>query len=137
MTPGGMFDMAAFAQRVHAQIRQYEASHPGRRFKIDDTVSRILEHDPTYRPRRRRPAQRARPSLMSPGIAKVVEIAAALDTTVGALLGEGGFLLTREDLGTLQWLVQHLIRVFDLENPTLTDPSHEGSAHPRSRRYTR
>jgi hypothetical protein len=112
-----MFDMAAFAQRVHAQIRQYEAAHPGRRFKVDDTVSRILEHDPTYHPRRPRTAPRTRAPIMSPGIAKVVEIAAALDTTVGALLGERGFLLTREDVRTLRWIVWHLIRVFDLRLP--------------------
>jgi hypothetical protein len=55
---------------------------------IDDTLSRILEQVPEYQPARRRSEKRRARPLLNPGIFTVQRIAAALETTVGDLLGE-------------------------------------------------
>lgn len=114
------FDIRDFAKRVNEQRLIFNARHPGRRVPIDDTLSRILEHDERYTPTRRIKRTAAqRPPLENPGIAKVVQIAASMETTVGALLGEDGFEITADDRRTLRWIVQRLTRIFKLDDPSL------------------
>src|SRR5207302_136121 len=49
---------------------------------------RILEHDPTYTPLRRRALNKVRAPLTDPRISTLRLIASDLETTVGDLLGE-------------------------------------------------
>ena len=55
--------MRALAERVHRRWMEYRRRYPGRSVPINDTLSRILEHDPAYFPSRGRSAQKQRPPL--------------------------------------------------------------------------
>jgi hypothetical protein len=113
--------MQALARRVHLRILQYRRRHPRGPGVIDDTMSRILEHEPEYVPyRARRGAGRA--PLANPGIFTVQRIAETLETTVGDLLNEKGYqaprdLLTDQQRRTLRDAVRILVDLFDLRAP--------------------
>lgn len=91
-------DIRKLARRIHQRWLEYRRRNPGRSVPIDDTLSRILEHDPEYRPPRRRTASGDRPPLRNPGIFTIDAIAKSLQTTVGDLLGERGYIAARDAL---------------------------------------
>jgi hypothetical protein len=113
------FDIRTFAKRVNEMRIAFNAQYSNRRVPIDDTLSRILEHDDTYTPPRSRRSTGTRPPLQNPSIGKVVDIAASMETTVGALLGEPGFELTDADRRELRRIVQRLTHIFRLNDPHL------------------
>src|SRR5205807_9966430 len=80
--------MQQLARRIHERRDQWERRHQGRRIPITDCLSRILEHDPTYTPLRRRALNKVRAPLTDPRISTLRLIASDLETTVGDLLGE-------------------------------------------------
>jgi hypothetical protein len=118
--PPRVFDVRAFARRVNERRVQANRRHPGQPAPISDVLSRILEHHDEYIPYRVRRSRKRAP-IQNPRIDSVIRIAASLDTTVGDLLGERGFLFSRSERRTLRWIVRHLIRAFDLDDPTLDD----------------
>lgn len=120
-------DIRALAIRVHRRWLEYRRRYPGMSVPISDTLSRILEHDPDYRPLRPRSPSRQRPPLQNPGVFTLKEVADALETTVGDLLGEPGYvsirdLVSRADRRKLRDAVALLRDLFDLDDETLADP---------------
>jgi len=120
----GTRDIRALARRVHRRWTEYKRRHPGMSIPINDTLSRILEHDPEYMPVRRRAGMRLRQPLRNPGVFTLKEIANALETTVGDLLGEPGYkaitdAVTRSERRTLRDAVELLRRLFDLDDEAL------------------
>ncbi|HEX2123572.1 MAG TPA: hypothetical protein VHL59_18225 [Thermoanaerobaculia bacterium] len=118
-------DMRELARRIHHRWLEYRRRHPGMSVPINDTLSRILEHDPAYRPQRRRAARKERQPLRNPGVFTLKEIANALETTVGDLLGEPGYVsmrdvVSRRERRTLRDAVLLLRDLFDLEDESLT-----------------
>lgn len=117
-------DIRALARQVHRRWKEYRRRHPGMSLPIDDTLSRILEHDPAYRPMRPRAAERRRPPLRNPGVFTLKAIANALETTVGDLLGEPGYATPRDALSIsdrrkLRDTVDLLRRLFDLDDDAI------------------
>jgi hypothetical protein len=115
--------MGALAARVNVRMQEYRRNHPSQSVPIDDTLSRILEHDPAYNPPRPRTRRIARPPLLNPGIFTVQAVAEALETTVGDLLAEPQHvsprdLLTPEQRRTLRDVTSILRDLFDLDDPT-------------------
>lgn len=95
---------------------------------ISDTLSRILEHEPDYRPLRQRSPLRRRPALQNPGVFTLKEVADALETTVGDLLGEPAHVsirdfVSRADRRKLRDAIALLRDLFDLDDETLAGPS--------------
>jgi hypothetical protein len=120
-------DMRALAARIHRRWLEYRRRNPGRTVPITDTLSRILEHEPDYRPLRPRAPIRNRPTLQNPGIFTLQSVADALETTVGDLLGESGYasirdVVSRTDRRTLRDAVLLLRDLFDLDDDTLDVP---------------
>ncbi|MCU1244523.1 MAG: hypothetical protein JWN02_433, partial [Acidobacteria bacterium] len=118
--------MKALAERVHRRWMEYRRRYPGRSVPINDTLSRILEHDPAYLPSRGRSAQKQRPPLQNPGIFTMKEIAASLQTTVGDLLEEPGYvsivdLVPRAERRKLRDAMELLRRLLDLDDESLGD----------------
>jgi hypothetical protein len=116
--------MRAFAARVNVRMQEYRRNHPGQSVPIDDTLSRILEHDPEYTPPRPRTRRSGRPPLLNPGIFTVQAVAEALETTVSDLLAEPQHvsprdLLTPEQRRTLRDATGILRALFDLDDPTI------------------
>jgi hypothetical protein len=129
--------MQQLAQRVHDRRDQWERRHPGRRIPITDSISRILEHDPTYKPPRRRALDRVRPPLTDPRISTLRLIAADLETTVGDLLGETPApamrpvdVLSHAQRRTLNEAAAILRLLLDLEDPAL-QPAQKRMRRPR------
>jgi len=118
--PPRVFDVRAFARRVNERRLEYNRRHPAHPVAITDVLSRILEHDKEYLPYRERRTRKREP-IKNPSIDSVVRIAATLDTTVGDLLGERGFMFSRSERRTLRWIVRQLIRAFDLDDRSLDD----------------
>jgi hypothetical protein len=117
-------DIRALAKRVHLRWLQYRRRYPGMSVPISDTLSRILEHEPEYRPLRARSPLRRRPSLQNPGVFTLKEVADALETTVGDLLGEPAHtsirdLLSRADRRKLRDAITLLRDLFDLDDEAL------------------
>lgn len=117
-------DIRALARQVHRRWKEYRRRHPGMSLPIDDTLSRILEHDPAYRPMRPRAAERRRLPLRNPGVFTLKAIANALETTVGDLLGEPGYATPRDALSIsdrrkLRDAVHLLRRLFDLDDDAI------------------
>lgn len=118
--------MSDLAYRVHLAWLRYRRRHPAMSVPIDNTLSRILEQVPAYRPARRRSeTRRARPTI-NPGVFTMQRVAAALETTVGALLGEPGYesaveLVTVGQRRTLRDALRILRELFDLDDPTIGD----------------
>jgi hypothetical protein len=120
-------DIRALAKRIHRRWLEYRRRYPGMSVPISDTLSRILEHEPDYRPLRPRSPSRQRPVLQNPGIFTLQQVADALGTTVGDLLGEPGYasirdVVSRADRRKLREAVALLRNLFDLDDETLTDP---------------
>jgi hypothetical protein len=135
----GARGMRALAERVHRRWMEYRRRHPGRSVPINDTLSRILEHDPAYLPSRGRSAQKQRPPLQNPGIFTMKEIATSLQTTVGDLLEEPGYvsivdLVPPAERRKLRDAMELLRTLFDLEDESLGDSAPprlmEGEARP-------
>lgn len=116
------------AQRLHLLRDEFARRHPGRSVPITDTLSRLLEHAPSYRPPRpRRPNRSARPPLIDPRISTIRRIAADLEVTVAELIGEAPPALrpidtvTAAQRRTLREALGILHEVFDLRDPRLDD----------------
>ena len=120
-------DIRALATRVHQRWLEYRRRNPGRSVPITDTLSRILEHSPAYRPLRPRAEHRQRPPLHNPGVFTLQAIADALETTVGDLLGEPSHTSIRDavspaDRRKLRDAVLLLRELFDLDDDALGAP---------------
>lgn len=121
-------DIRALAKRVHSRWLQYRRRYPGMSVPISDTLSRILEHEPDYHPLRPRSPFRRRPALQNPGVFTLKEVADALETTVGDLLGEPSHesirdVVSRADRRKLRDAITLLRDLFDLDDETLVDPT--------------
>lgn len=80
-------------------------------------MSRILENDSEYVSYRPRKAQKRVHPARNPGIGTVVEIAAALDTTVGALLGEPQYRIGIAERRAIRRVLACLTVLLDLDAP--------------------
>jgi hypothetical protein len=78
-------------------------------------MSRILEHEEDYVPYRPRKVGRRRFPALNPAISTMIEIAASLDTTVGALLGERAYRITRADRERVRAIIRYLSALFELD----------------------
>jgi hypothetical protein len=121
---GKVRDIKALARRVYERWLEYARRHPGRSIPVDDTLSRLFEHVPAYRPHRQRASLRQDRAAKSPGVFKLQEVADLLETTVADLLGEPGYESPRELLSvtqrrTLRDAVNILRDLFDLDDETL------------------
>ena len=109
------FDIVALAKAINRRRQEYNERHPNKPVPITPAMSRILENDDSYVPYRRRIARlRRRTAAVNPSIATVVEIASALETTVGNLLGEPAYRITLADRRRLREIVAYLTTLFDL-----------------------
>lgn len=132
---GSIRDIRSLAERVHQRLVAYRRQHRGYSPPVSDTISRILEHTPDYIPPRQRIAEKKRPPLKNPGIFTVQEdVAEALGTTVGDLLGEPGYAAPRDlisvgDRRKLREVVRLLRDLFDLDDESLDAVAETGSAH--------
>lgn len=82
------FDVIALAKRINQRREEFNRLYPNTPVRITSAMSRILENDPDYVPYRRRAGTRRRQPSRNPTVRTLVEIADALGTTVGDLLGE-------------------------------------------------
>ncbi|HEY0139726.1 MAG TPA: S24 family peptidase [Thermoanaerobaculia bacterium] len=105
----------ALAKAMHAAIRDYNRRHPNHPYAIDDATSRILENDPDYLPPRKRVENKDREPTFNPGIFTVKPIAEKLETTVGELLQEPGYEVTKADLRSFRWIVDFFRMRFPLD----------------------
>src|SRR4051794_24390643 len=118
-------DIRALARRIFERLREYPRKHGGG-VPINDTLSRIFEHEPAYQPLRRRSENKGRPPIRNPGIFTVQRVADALKTTVGDLLGEPGYVAARDLLSTndrrkLRQAILILRKLFDLDDESLDE----------------
>ena len=131
----------ALAKAIHAAILSYNRAHPVNPYAIDDRTSRILENDGDYHPPRKRTRRKEREPTRNPGIFTVEGIADALETTVGELLGEPGYELTKSDLRSFRWMPDFLRMRFPLEEvDALPDPGRfiqKDFTYPRQPRTSR
>jgi len=109
------FDIRALARAINRRREEFNQRHPDRPVLITGVLARILEADPDYVPRRRRKAGRRRSQAVNPSIGSVAGIAAALDTTVGDLLGERAYRITNADRERVRDFVRYLTALFDLD----------------------
>jgi hypothetical protein len=121
---GSARDIAALAKRVHERWLAYRRRHPGMSVPVDDTLSRLFEHVPEYRPIRERSAERKDRAAKIPGVFKLQQVADMLETTVGDLLGEPGYVSPRDLVSTaqrrtLRQAMQTLRDLFDLDDESL------------------
>jgi len=108
MTASARFDIVALARRINLRRDEFNRLFPHRPVRITPALSRILENDPDYIPsRRRNPVKKRRPAL-NPSIRSLVNIAAALGTTVGDLLSEP-ILISPAD----EHMLRELLKVFE------------------------
>ena len=114
------FDVVALAKTINRRRQEYNRLHPDHPAAITPAMSRILENDDEYIPYRTRKAARSRRyASVDPSISTLVEIAAALGTTVGDLLGEPAYRITVADRRRLRDFVRYLTALFDLESRDL------------------
>jgi peptidase S24-like protein len=138
---GTVRDIRALARRVFERFRAFPRQHGGQGVPINDTLSRILEHEPEHQPLRPRKEDKQRPPLKNPGIFTVQEdVADVLKTTVGDLLGEPAFIAARDFLSTTDrrklrqaWLILH--ELFDLDDEALDADDESSGAHPDPYRF--
>ena len=106
------FDVVALAKRLHRRIEEHDDLHGHRSLAITPAMSRILENDPDYIPRRARDAGKKQQPVRNPSIRILVEIANALGTTVGDLLGEPWPVspAERELFGRMLQVIDKLVR---------------------------
>ena len=124
---GGVRDIRTLARRVHERWMAYRRRHPGMSIPVDDTLSRLFEHVPEYRPLRDRYPDRHKREAKSPGVFKLQQVADLLETTVGDLLGEPGYAAPRDLLSTAQRRTLReatliLRTLFDLDDESLDQP---------------
>ncbi len=98
----------ALAKAIHSAINAYNRRSPHAPFAIDDATSRVLENDPDYHPPRKRVVGKKRDPTLNPGVFTIAPIARRLETTIGALLGERGFEITKSDLLSFRWITDFL-----------------------------
>lgn len=135
---GSVRDVSALAKRVHERWLAYRRRNEGASIPVSDTLSRLFDHVPEYVPHRERSPERQDRSAKSPGVFKLQQVAEALETTVGDLLGEPGYeapreLLTVAQRRTLREATNILREFFDLDDESLDradDPQHAGFAVP-------
>lgn len=123
---GNVRDIQTLATRVYQRWVAYRRTNPGMSIPVDDTLSRLFEHVPEYRPLRERSVERQERASKSPGIFKLQQVADTLETTVGDLLGEPGYDSPRELLSpaqrrTLRDAAQIIRDLFDLDDPALDE----------------
>ena len=111
----GPFDIRALAKAINRRRAELERAY--RKVPITPALSRILENDPDYVPHRPRKAGRRRHPALNPAISTIVEIAASLDTSVGALLGERAYRIANEDRRRVLEFVRFLVKLFELDKP--------------------
>ncbi|HEX7154232.1 MAG TPA: S24 family peptidase [Thermoanaerobaculia bacterium] len=121
---GSIRDIASLARRVYDRWVEYRRRHHGMSVPVDHTLSRLFEHVPEYRPHRPRGAERQDRAAKIPGVFKLQQVADALETTVGDLLGEPGYerpreLLTPAQRRTLRDATRILTELFDLDDDAL------------------
>lgn len=124
---GSVRDISTLAKRVHERWLAYRRRHAGMSIPVNDTLSRLFEHVPEYTPHRERSPERQDRSAKSPGVFKLQQVADALETTVGDLLGEPGYQSPRELLSvaqrrTLRDATLILRELFDLDDESLDTP---------------
>jgi len=125
---GSIRDIRTLAERVYQRLVAYRRRYRGQSPSVNDTLSRILEHTPDYRPPRQRAAEKKRPPMKNPGIFTVQEdVAEVLGTTVGDLLAEPGYaaprdLISSSDRLKLRQVVELLREMFELDDESL-DPA--------------
>jgi hypothetical protein len=131
--------MRQLARRVHRRRQEFERRHPGRTVPISDTLSRILEHDPSYKPMRKRVRTKVRKPLLDPRISTLRLLAAELETTVADLIGEAPprarrpvDVLTAPQRRTLSDAATILHVLLDLGDPALQRRGRREDARPDS-----
>ena len=82
------FDVVALAKRINQRREEFNRLNSDRPVRLTSAMSRILENDPDYLPYRPRAAGKRQQPVKNPSVRTLVQIAAALGTTVGDLLGE-------------------------------------------------
>jgi hypothetical protein len=117
----GGYDIKALARTINRRREEYNRQHPERPLPITSSLSRILENDDDYVPYRTRADNKRRRAATNPSISTVVEIAAALGTTVGDLLGERAYRVTAADRRRLREFVRWLTVLLELDAPELDD----------------
>src|SRR5260221_5171744 len=128
---GSVRDIITLAKRVHLRWLEYRRRNPGSSVPVADALSRLFELVPEYQPPRERSALRKTRSSKSPGVFKLQEVADALGTTVGDLLGEPAYasatdLIPRAHRRQLRHVVARLRELFDLDDETLDEPEESG-----------
>jgi len=114
------FDIVALAKRINQRREEYNRLHRQNPVAITPAMSRILENDEEYIPyRSRTKGRKRRPPAMNPTISTLVEIAAALETTVGDLLREPAYRVTVADRRRIRDFVRYLTMLFDLDSAEL------------------
>src|SRR5436305_4905984 len=102
-TGGTVRDIRALARRVFERLSEYPRRHQGGSIPINDTLSRILEHEPAYIPPRARAEAKQRAPLENPGIFTLQkQVADELETTIGDLLGEPAYTSAKDLLSTAE-----------------------------------
>src|ERR1044072_2902750 len=103
------FDIVTLAKRINRRREENNRLHPDPPVAISSAMSRILENDEDYIPYRQRAANRKRRrAAMNPAVSTLVDIAVALDTPVGDLLGEPAYRITPADRKKLREIVAYL-----------------------------
>lgn len=127
--------MQQLARRIHRRRQEFERRHPGRT-PISDTLSRILEHDPSYKPMRKRVRPTRRKPLLDPRISTLRLLAADLETTVADLIGEAPprtrrpvDVITPTQRRTLRDAAAILLVLLDLDDPALRRRGLRGGSH--------
>ena len=110
----GPFDIRTLAKAINR--RRTELEHAGRVVPITPAMSRILENDEDYIPYRpRKITGRRKRAAENPAVSTVATIAASLNTTVGALLGERAYRITNADRERVREFVRYMTTLFELE----------------------
>lgn len=115
MSDSASFDIRALAKAINRRRNDLLSRRPWRKVPVTPAMSRILENDEDYIPFRRRKAVRVRRGQLNPAIGTVVEIAAALDTTVGDLLSEHAYRITNADREHVRAIILYLAKLFELD----------------------
>ena len=110
------FDIKAVARTINRRREEYNRRNPDRPISITPSLSRILENDDEYVPYRTRSRSKRRRPASNPGIATIVQIAAALGTTVGDLLGERPYRISVEDRRRIREFIRWLDMLLDLDS---------------------
>jgi len=113
--PHRAYDIRALAKAINRRRVEYNRAHPDHPVFITPAMSRLLESDPDYVPYRPRARRKRRPPIANPTIATVINIARALDVTVGELLGEPRLHLTPDERRRIRECLRYLSDVLELD----------------------